>query len=79
MPRDRKQLSERCPKCGDGALTCTVNKYESEEEWIVSWEHRCRDCSHRDTKAYRSSDDPVESEDVTRVCPFCSRMALEES
>lgn len=75
MPRDRQVLTIPCPKCGDGQITCSVNMYQGEEEWIVSWEHRCRDCSERETRAYRSSDDPVEPHSVTDVCPFCQRDA----
>ncbi len=72
MPRDRQILEETCPDC-QGQLTCSVNVYEGEDEWIVSWEHRCRDCSFRDTKAFRSTDDVVEPREVTRCCPFCQR------
>ena len=79
MPRDRQVMEEPCPGCQTGQISCTVNIYHGDEEWIVSWEHRCRDCSHRDTRAYRSTDDPVEPESVTRVCPFCQRTVTEST
>jgi ssDNA-binding Zn-finger/Zn-ribbon topoisomerase 1 len=73
MPRDR-QKAGACPKCGTGEVSCTYNRFESGNERIDSWEHRCLSCSFRETKAVRSSD-AVSAEADPTVCPYCGRKA----
>ena len=59
----REQLTiGGCPQCGSAKLTCKYNRFESEDLRIDSWEHRCPDCGHRDTSAFRSDDDEDETE-----------------
>ncbi len=66
-----------CPKCGSDSLTCRYNHFERDELRIDSWEHKCPDCGHRETTAYRSDeDDSVPVGIDPRECPYCGRVAV---
>jgi hypothetical protein len=71
MPRNRREIGA-CPRCGTGVVTCSFNSYVNGAERIDSWEHRCRDCSFRETRADRApaADAPAPG---PRPCPFCGR------
>jgi hypothetical protein len=71
MPRNRRIVGE-CPRCGEGNLACSYNLFESQELRIDSWEHKCPDCGHRQTQAFRSDAEEPSEQDPT-VCPFCGR------
>jgi ssDNA-binding Zn-finger/Zn-ribbon topoisomerase 1 len=74
MPRDRQTIGS-CPRCNRGPVTCSYNRFANETREIHSWEHRCPDCGHRETAAFRSDDiDPKPAAEAT-VCPFCGRPA----
>ncbi len=76
MPRDRQPAGE-CPQCGANELECTYNHFESDELTIDSWEHKCPNCGFRDTKAYRSDDEPEDEVDAViapHTCPYCERL-----
>lgn len=72
MGRDRQSVGT-CGKCQRGTLTCSHNRFDNGTLVIDSWEHRCADCGHRETQAFRS-DQPSEgaASDPLR-CPFCGR------
>ncbi len=72
MPRDRHEIGS-CPRCSAGVVVCSFNTYVNGTERIDSWEHRCRDCSYRETRAGRSPADAPPSGPST--CPFCGRAA----
>jgi hypothetical protein len=72
MPRDRQEIG-LCTRCNRGTLNCSYNRFQDGTREIHSWEHRCPECGHRETKAFRSDDvDPKPTGDPT-VCPFCGR------
>jgi hypothetical protein len=72
MPRDRQTVGA-CPQCGPGTVACTHNSFQNGAERIDSWEHRCSDCTHRETRAFRSGPDLPPPEADPHVCPFCRR------
>ena len=72
MARDRRQIGT-CGTCNRGVLTCTHNRFDNGTLVIDSWEHRCADCGHRDTQAFRSDDPPQSRALDPLVCPFCGR------
>jgi hypothetical protein len=63
-----------CSKCGQAAVACRYNFFDRGDLQIHAWEHKCANCGHRDTQAFRS-DDPDAAETMPRgdVCPFCGR------
>jgi ssDNA-binding Zn-finger/Zn-ribbon topoisomerase 1 len=75
MVRDEELIGE-CPQCRAPGLCCRFNRFQKDDLQILSWEHRCNDCGHRETKAYRS-DEPDTAGDLVdqEVCPYCSRHA----
>lgn len=73
MPIERQILGP-CPRCQAANFTCSYNRFDRADLTILSWEHRCKDCGLRETKAYRS-DQPAPAEEKVdpHVCPFCQR------
>jgi|TARA_B110000467_G_C18261627_1_gene446671 hypothetical protein len=67
-----------CQKCGSASLTCKYNFFGEGELQIHSWEHKCLDCGHRLTTAYRTDDEDIvfADEDVDH-CPYCGRSPVE--
>jgi hypothetical protein len=80
MARNRQTIGP-CPRCGQGTLSCSYNLFAKESLTIHSWEHRCADCGHRETQAFRSDQTAEDqtagntSSDPT-ICPFCGRPAV---
>ncbi|MEQ8788860.1 MAG: hypothetical protein RIC55_21290 [Pirellulaceae bacterium] len=77
MARDEVTIGG-CPRCGNSAYACRYNFFESGDLQINSWEHRCPDCGHRETRAYRSDDEDdaaLEGVDPTECC-FCGRRGV---
>lgn len=78
MARDRQTIGP-CPQCSHGTVNCSYNLFLKDALTIHSWEHRCPDCGHRLTQAFRSDrPDPsaaVPEADPT-VCPFCGRQTM---
>lgn len=72
MARNRMEVGA-CEKCGSGIITCLHNRFANELHRIDSWEHRCANCGHRDTEAFRKLPDEPEPEVDPLVCPFCQR------
>jgi len=58
-------------------LSCRYNHFERDELVIDTWEHRCANCGHRETTAFRSDDPPAEDSLAPRpdICPYCGRAA----
>jgi len=73
MPREQI-LHGECPKCEGVQTTCKYNRFESDDLRIDSWEHKCPDCGHRQTTAYRT-DDEDEVVENPNICPYCKRQA----
>lgn len=74
MSRDESIIGG-CPNCQSAAYRCRYNIFESGELRIDSWEHRCPDCGHRETRAFRSDDeDSLPDVAPATQCPFCGRM-----
>ena len=74
MARETKIIGD-CPKCGNSELACSHNHFEKDDLVIDSWEHKCPDCSLRETTAYRSDDEDYEElEADPRRCPYCGRL-----
>ncbi len=74
MPRDRQEIGQ-CTRCNRGTVNCSHNKFMDGTLEIHSWEHRCCECGHRETTAFRSDEvNPEPTGDAT-VCPFCGRHA----
>jgi hypothetical protein len=71
MPRDRQEIG-RC-NCNRGSVTCSYNLFRDDTRTIHSWEHRCSDCGHRETRAFRSDEENPEPTGDATVCPFCGR------
>lgn len=74
MPRNR-QPAGSCPRCTHGTVQCSYNTFDNAGERIDSWEHRCVDCSYRETKAYRAGGTEGEPGADSELCPFCGRRA----
>ncbi len=57
-------------------VVCRYNFFDRGDLQIHAWEHKCGNCGHRDTKAFRS-DDPSAAESLASAtsCPFCQRPA----
>lgn len=72
MPRD-VATAGACPKCGAAGLACGYNHFEKGELTIDSWEHRCPNCGHRETMAFRSDQPAAEQAADPGVCPYCGR------
>jgi len=72
MARDRQTIGP-CTHCSQGNLSCTYNLFSKDSLTIHSWEHRCAECGHRVTQAFRS--DQIEADPISdpTVCPFCRR------
>ncbi len=75
MPKDR-QPHGPCEQCSQGKVTCTHNYFSDGRQAIDSWEHRCGDCSFRETEAYKRPLDETLDVDP-KVCPYCGRHAPE--
>ena len=76
MAREEKTIGG-CPKCASESLTCKYNVFESDDLRIDSWEHKCPDCGHRETTAYRSDDEDSNPDNVDpKICPYCGRAGL---
>ncbi|QDU95492.1 hypothetical protein [Lignipirellula cremea] len=73
MPREQIVVGD-CPQCQGVNTTCKYNRFESEDLRIDSWEHKCPDCGHRLTTAYRSDDEDTLVEEPM-LCPYCGRRA----
>ena len=70
------QPAGRCSRCQGEAVTCRYNLFEQEDLRIDSWEHKCPDCGHRETTAYRSDEaDQLEPGQRVDQCPYCNRRA----
>ena len=68
------QPAGRCSKCNGESMTCKYNHFEAGELSIDSWEHKCPDCGHRATTAFRSDDpDSIPAGANPCVCPYCGR------
>ncbi len=64
-----------CKKCGSDAVTCKYNYFEQGDLEIHSWEHKCIDCGHRLTTAYRSDDEDIDfTAEQVNQCPYCQRI-----
>ncbi len=74
MPREEQTIGG-CPQCESGAYTCKYNRFESDDLRIDSWEHKCPDCGHRETTAFRSDDEEANPDQDTLLCPYCERKA----
>ena len=74
MTRDRQTIGP-CSRCSRGPVSCSHNKFTDGTLEIHSWEHRCSDCSYRETGAFRSDEAEPESKSDPTVCPFCGRQA----
>jgi hypothetical protein len=74
MARDQQQIGN-CEKCGTGAVRCTYNFFSRDDLQIHTWEHRCLDCSVRETTAYRSDEEPDDQPPDPTACPYCGRYA----
>ena len=72
MSRDI-ELIGGCPKCDSDQLACRYNHFETDALRIISWEHKCSNCGFRETKAFRSDDEPTDDESDPTVCPYCRR------
>jgi hypothetical protein len=73
MARDEVTIGG-CPNCQSAAYACRYNCFESGDLRIDSWEHRCPDCGHRETRAFRSDDEETLAEGVDPTeCCFCGR------
>jgi len=72
MPRDRKEVGV-CSKCNVGVVICLHNRFENDVHRIDSWEHKCQNCGHRDTEAFRKLADEPEPAIDPLVCPYCNR------
>jgi len=68
------QIVGGCKKCGSASLTCKYNFFKQSDLEIHSWEHKCLDCGHRLTTAYRSDDEDIDFEaETVDQCPYCQR------
>lgn len=74
MPRDRQEHGP-CTQCSEGTVTCSHNYFAGDGQQIDSWEHRCSDCSYRETEAIRIDAENPPGEADPKVCPFCGRRA----
>jgi hypothetical protein len=74
MARDR-QTAGLCSRCNRGTVNCLYNYFVKDARTIHSWEHRCDDCGHRETEAFRSDDPELNSATDPTVCPYCKRQA----
>ena len=72
MPRNQRAIGE-CPRCGQGNYACSYNHFQSDELRIDSWEHKCPDCGHRETQAFRSDDEDLADDINPEICPLCGR------
>ena len=73
MP-DIKKPETPCSKCRSTNLTCKFNHFAQGDLEIHSWEHKCLDCGHRETTAYRSDDEDMDTPVEQRaLCPYCGR------
>lgn len=72
MPNETVK-SGTCPKCEKETVNCKYNLFEGDDLRIDSWEHKCMDCGHRQTHAYRSDDEDLEPDVETTICPYCGR------
>ncbi len=73
MPREEKTIGG-CPHCDSAALICKYNRFESDDLRIDSWEHKCPDCGHRATTAYRTDDADSNADHADpMICPYCGR------
>jgi ssDNA-binding Zn-finger/Zn-ribbon topoisomerase 1 len=75
MARDRQTISP-CPQCSQGPLICSYNLFEKDALTIHSWEHRCANCGHRETQAFRSDQSTADAAGDPTICPFCGRQAV---
>lgn len=71
---DIQPVAAACPKCGHEKILCRYNRFHRAELRIDAWEHKCGNCGHRDTIAYRNDNDEgkVILESPAR-CPYCNR------
>ena len=46
---------------------CSYNHFQSDELRIDSWEHKCPDCGHRETQAFRSDDEDLADDIVAAL------------
>ena len=69
-----------CKKCDSDSVTCKYNFFKQGDLEIHSWEHKCLDCGHRLTTAFRSDDEDIDfaAEAVDR-CPYCQRQGHQSS
>ncbi|MEC9096740.1 MAG: hypothetical protein VX776_08920 [Planctomycetota bacterium] len=69
-----------CKKCDSDSVTCKYNFFRQGDLEIHSWEHKCLDCGHRLTTAFRSDDEDIDfaAETVDR-CPYCQRQGHQSS
>ena len=74
MPRARQEIGQ-CTRCNRGTVICSHNKFMDGTREIHSWEHRCSDCGHRETTAFRSDEENPEPTADATDCPFCGRHA----
>lgn len=75
MARDRQTIGP-CTSCSQGTVTCSYNLFVKDTLTIQSWEHRCCDCGHRETKAFRSDQSDTTMTSDPTVCPFCARQVV---
>ncbi len=74
MPR-HQQPAGACPKCQTDAVVCTYNAFDKDGLHVDSWEHKCPNCGHRETRGFRSDDVDLAPDVDPRVCPYCGRTA----
>ena len=72
MARDRQTIGP-CSRCSRGTVSCSHNQFLEDTRTIHSWEHRCSDCGHRVTQAFRSDESEADPTEDPTVCPFCGR------
>ena len=79
MPAEEKKIGG-CPQCGSDKLICKYNLFESDDLRIDSWEHRCPNCGHRETIAFRNDEEDAMPEDgaAPDCCPYCNRKGGED-
>lgn len=67
-----------CTKCGSDSLICKYNFFQQADLEIHSWEHKCLDCGHRLTTAYRTDDEDFDlNAETVGCCPYCQRQRAE--
>jgi len=78
MARDRQTIGP-CPGGSPGTVSCKHNLFVKDTPTIHSWEHRCSDCSHRVTQAFRSHQSEAMRRGIQRFTRFAVGQRLPEN